>query len=379
MFGLFKPAKAHSVHIEGLSAPLTVNGKETILSAALRQGIDFPHSCRVGGCGSCKCQLQQGKVKELTEFAYVLSDEELDQGYILACQSVPRSDLQIQVDGLATTPNTIAGTTTPDTTAPKIALPSTIDGRIIHQQQLTADIVALNIELEQPLHYRAGQYALLSVPGAIAAGRSYSFASAAPASGTRQVQFFIRQVDGGELSDWSRGPVRNSPVQLTGPFGQFYLRDSEQPLLLIAAGSGLAPIMALLEQALADACQRPLVLLFGARSQQDLYCLDQIADLQRQWPTGFEFVPVLSAEPDHSDWSGARGRVTDLLADYTNLATTASPTSSPQVYMCGPPAMLDAIQQRLLQLGLPPSQIFSDRFLDRFAGQTATPATSTAF
>ena len=346
MFGLFKPAPPKIVQIDGLETPLSVNSKETILQAALRQGVRFPHSCRVGGCATCKCQLKSGKVKELTESAYVLNDEDLAQGYILACQSVPKTDLHIKVDNLQ------AG-------GPAF-VPAQHDGQVEQIHRHTHDIVELSIQLEAPLEYAAGQYALLSVPGLIEEPRSYSFATASPANGSCHIRFFIRAVPGGQMSQWAQQPTLvGTRVKVEGPFGDFYLREGEQPLLCIAGGSGLAPVKALLEDALAFKCARPVVFLFGARTQRDLYCLDALRSLAQNWATDFRFIPVLSEEPADSDWNGARGMVTD------HIDAHLQPHA--QIYMCGPPAMLDAAEARLLQSGISAQQIFSDRFLDKSA------------
>jgi len=344
MFGLFKPARPKSVQIEGLDTPLQVNPKETILQAALRQGVRFPHSCRVGGCASCKCQLQSGKVKELTEAAYVLSGDEMAAGYILACQSVPKTDLQIRVDNLN------AG-------APAFA-PRSIPGRVEKVVRHTHDIVELSIQLDEPMEYAAGQYAQLSLPGQIETPRSYSFATAPDQGGSHHLHFFIRAVPGGRFSNWAQQEkLAGTAINVEGPFGDFYLREGTQPILCIAGGSGLAPVKALLEDALRFKCARPVVFLFGARSQRDLYCLEALQQLQGNWATDFTFVPVLSEEPVDSNWNGARGLVTDFIDAHL------SPIS--QIYMCGPPAMLDAAEAVLLQKGTPADQIFSDRFLDQ--------------
>jgi 3-phenylpropionate/trans-cinnamate dioxygenase ferredoxin reductase subunit len=345
MFGLFKSAQPKTVHIEGLSAPLQVNPKETILQAALRQGVRFPHSCRVGGCASCKCQLKSGKVKELTESAYVLSDQELADGYVLACQAVPKTDLAIRVDNLGSGP-----------THPVIRSA----GVITQVQRYTHDIVELVVTLDEPMAYAAGQYALLSVPGLIEEPRSYSFASAPLQGGNRTLHFFVRAVPGGLMSNWAQQHNRiGASVRVEGPFGDFYLRESAQPILCIAGGSGLAPIKALLEDALAFKCPRPVTFLFGARTQRDLYCLDEIQTLAREWAGDFRFVPVLSEEPADSDWSGARGLVTD------HIDAHLQPHS--QIYMCGPPAMLDAAEAQLRTRDIPAEEIFSDKFLDKSA------------
>ena len=175
------------------------------------------------------------------------------------------------------------------------------------------------------------------------------------------MRFFIRQIPGGQLSSWAQGQVVDTAVQLEGPFGDFYLREGEQPILCIAGGSGLAPIKALLEDALAFKNPRPVTFLFGARRQQDLYCLDEIRQLQQQWAGEFRFIPVLSDEPETSDWRGARGLVTDQLAQHCSADS--------QAYLCGPPAMLDAAESRLQQLGVSPQQLFSDKFLDKSSQQ----------
>lgn len=351
MFGFFKSAQSKRVFIEGMDEPIEVGSKETILNAALRQGIRFPHSCRVGGCATCKCRLTEGKVKELTESAYVLSEEELDQGYILACQSVPKGDVSIQVDNLSTG-------------GPEFK-PTRHAGMVAAQQALTHDIMALDIKLDAPMRYVAGQYALLSLPGQIDEPRSYSFASATGQDGSQTLRFFIRQVPGGEMSSWAQGQVVNTQVQVEGPYGDFYMRESQaetsQPILCIAGGSGLAPIKALLEDALSFKNPRPVTFLFGARSQRDLYCLEEIRQLQQEWAGEFTFIPVLSEEAEDSDWTGARGLVTEHLARYCNADS--------QAYLCGPPAMLDAAEQQLQQLGVSANNIFSDKFLDKSSQQ----------
>lgn len=346
MFGLFKSAQPKTVHIDGIEQPLQVNPKETILQAALRQGVRFPHSCRVGGCASCKCQLKSGKVKELTESAYILSDQELADGYILACQSVPKTDLELRVDNL-------------NSGGPHFPVVK-LNGEVEQVQRHTHDIVELKLQLEQPIHYAAGQYALLSLPGQIDEPRSYSFATAPLSDGSRNISFYIRAVPGGLMSQWAqRNDIVGATVKIAGPYGDFYLRDSTQPLLCIAGGSGLAPIKALLEDALAFQCSRPVTFLFGARTQQDLYCVDTLRTLARNWLADFKFVPVLSEEPLDSDWDGARGWVTDFIDAHL------SPIA--QVYMCGPPAMLDAAETKLKASGIPADQIFSDKFVDRSA------------
>lgn len=336
MFGLFSRSKAVSAQVNG--TVITVQPKETLLQAALRQGIDFPHSCRVGGCATCKCQLTSGRVRQLTDAGYVLSDDELDRGFILACQSVPRTDVCIQVD-LARGPACRA-----------------VPGRVIRHEQLTHDISHLRIQLDEPLPHRAGQHAQLSLDSLPGVSRSYSFASRPQADSI--VNFFVRGVPGGVFTSQVQGrSLVGQTVVVDGPHGDFFLRPAQAPLLLMAGGSGLAPLLAMLEEALAEGVCRPVVLMFGARTRADLYALDAIEHLRGQWPARFDFLPILSAEPPGSTWTGLRGLVTELVA-------THAPTGC-HAYLCGPPAMVDAAASLLLKQGVDPAHVHADRFITR--------------
>jgi len=336
------------VTVDPAGVTFTVDKKQTILDAALMQGIDFPHNCRAGGCGTCKCRLQAGKVKELTDKSYVLSADELAAGYILGCQSVPRGDVTVAVEGLLG-----AG--------PEHALVET-PATIADLQPLTHDIVELRLHLDRPIRYTAGQYAELRVPGVIDAPRSYSFAAAPPADGTpvAEVVFHVRKVPGGAFTPWLHGQAHvGERVQLAGPYGNFWLRPGDAPLLCIAGGSGMAPIKALLEAAKAAAESREVVYLFGARTQADLYMVDAMQALARSWRTQMRFVPVLSDEPADSDWTGARGMVTDLLAEF------GPELSRYHAYLCGPPPMIDAAVEKLTSADVDEQRIYFDKFLDR--------------
>lgn len=333
MFWRTSKSKTVMATVNGKS--ITVEPRETLLQAALRQGIDFPFSCRVGGCATCKCRLLDGQVKELTRSDYILSDDELDQGYILACQSVPRSDIKVAValgEGQAARP---------------------VSGRVLAREQLTHDIVELRIQLDDSLRYKPGQFAELSLQSLPGLARSYSFAtSVRPDS---QVSFFVRQVPGGMFSTHVHKQVAvGERVTVNGPRGDFWLRPGLAPLLLIAGGSGLAPILSLLEDARERGVSRPVTLLFGARSQRDLYALDSIRALAADWPAAFDFVPVLSDEPEDSDWAGERGFVTTLL--------NAGLTADCHAYLCGPPPMIDAATVLLQEQGVAREHIHADRF-----------------
>lgn len=340
-----------AVQINDGAHTLQASTHESLLQAALKQGLPFPHNCRVGGCGECKCRLVSGQVKELTDKSYLLSAQEIQSNVILACQSQPRSDVVIEVALLAQG----SGHPVVDTRA-----------HIVSLQPLTHDIVHLVLRAQQPMPHAAGQCAELTVPAQGPHGgerRSYSFASPDRAEGdAHEVDFYIRKVPGGAFTDWLFHHAQvGDTLPISGPHGQFTLRPGSQPMVFVAGGSGLAPIKAMLEQALQGPhSARTAWVFFGARTQGDLYALPELEAIQRQWAGRIRFVPVLSAEPEGSPWAGLRGLVTDHLG-----SQVAQPLSDAQAYLCGPPPMVDACMAELAALGMAPANIHSDKFLSR--------------
>lgn len=321
--------------------PLLLEANETVLNGALRAGIEFPHSCKVGGCASCKCRLVSGKVRELTDKAYLLSTEEIRNHYILGCQSIPLSDVTVAlpVNPLANQHRA---------------------GRVVRQQMLTHDIAEVFIELDAPVRFLPGQYASVEAAGTDMPARCYSFAHAAGEEGTATISFFVRRVPDGRMSHWiTDTDALGRTVNVNASLGEFHLREGSGALVCVAGGSGLAPIIALLEGALhTDAVQRPVFLLMGARTQRDLYYRDEIRALQKQWRAPFEYIPVLSEEPAGSDWAGQRGWVTEALIPEITRAGA-------QGYLCGPPPMIDACIGVMASQGMEPSDIFFDKFADQ--------------
>ena len=343
--------KFFNLNIDGIDSPVQISNKETILQAALREGIKFPHSCRVGGCTMCKCRLISGDVKEMTETAYVLTKEELQQKYVLACQAQPKSDVRVEVDfgRISDLPDHKLVTT---------------GASIKEKKALTEDIIELVVNTDDVVEYTAGQYAEISIPGKFDEPRAYSYASAGY-SDPKQLSFFIRAVPNGEVSNWFvNEAVAGDRLQIEGPSGDFHLRDASAPMICIAGGSGLAPVLAVLEEANRQKADRDVVMFFGARTEKDLYGLDRIEEIKQSWLGDFKFVPVLSEEADDSDWRGERGFVTDIFKGYC--------TPEHQIYMCGPPPMIDAAIKIATDNGVKEEEIFFDKFLDRSAVQTSS-------
>lgn len=323
----------------------TINGQavpvapgDTVLTAALRAGIPFPNSCRVGGCGTCKCRLVDGDVRELTETGYLLTEDELRHRTILACQSVPRGDVAIEVALAAAEAH------------------ETSRGVVTAQERLTHDIVALRARLETPLPYRAGQFAQVALSTLPGVSRSYSFATARRDDG--EVTFFVRKVPGGAFSTHVHdADLVGHALVVEGPHGDFWLRPADAPILCVAGGSGLAPILAMLEAAADAGVTRDVTVLFGARQARDLYALDTLEALRARWRGAFRFVPVLSDAGADTGWTGARGLV------HTHVP--AHLADGARAYLCGPPAMVDAVEGVLRQRGVPGNHVHADRFLTR--------------
>ena len=347
VFGLFGKDKGPATaEILPYQQVVEVKKNESLLQSALSAGIDFPHSCKVGTCVQCRCKLTEGKVKAIRDFSYVLSVEELQAGYILACQArvKPGEHIRVEVE-------LEAG-------RPKYAKQQ-FAGEVTAVETLTHDIKALTLKIPVKLEYVAGQYAELSLPE-FDRPREYSFAAAAQPGGSNELLFYIRHMPGGRFTDWLFSADRvGETIQVEAPTGDFWLRDSAQPLLMVGGGSGLAPLKSIIEDAVQRGVKRDLVFLFGARAQRDLYAMDELNKLGESWQGQFEIVPVLSDEAVESGWQGLQGFV------HTAITTEViSDLSSRHAYLCGPPVMIDAAITVMNAAGIHSDHIHYDKFLD---------------
>jgi NAD(P)H-flavin reductase/ferredoxin len=335
--------------IAGTELQASGTAGETLLKAGLRGGVKIPHLCLVGECGSCRCRLVRGKVRLRKDISHHVDHDALRRGFLLACQSEPLSDVLLAVPGLS-----------PD--AQEKALITT-GGRIKSAIALNHDIRHLVLELDAPISYRAGQYSQLSVPGHPALAeepRCYSFCAAPRNDPQTQAEFHVRLVPGGQFTEWLFAADRvGERIELTGPLGDFGFHDDQRPMVCIAGGSGLAPIKAMLEQLSTQEIAPDVTLFFAARSQKDLYCLAEIAQLQATWPGPGRMLvePVLSKEAANSGWSGLTGYCGEHLASFCSPADSS-------FYLCGPPPMIDSILHQL-DGSVAPTHIHYDRFLDR--------------
>jgi p-cymene methyl-monooxygenase electron transfer component len=341
---LFGKAEPCQVEIESTGQTFAVASGETVLERALKEGLAYPHDCTVGTCGTCKTKLISGKVDAITPFSYTLSKEELAAGYILACQAVPKSNLMLDVEIASGAP--IVAASQP--------------AKLVALDDLTHDIKRARWEVETAVPYRAGQYMnvrWVSANGGDEAQRSYSFAAAPTQSGLTALTTYIRHVPGGRFTDTLfAGDPFNDHYEIDAPHGNFWLRDGTGPILCIAGGSGLAPLISLLEDAANRKVRRDCVLLFGARGERDLYAAEEIAAIRSRWTAGFDYWPVLSEEQ-------AGGHRHGLVTQFVPEAM-ARLGEGAHGYMCGPPAMIDAGIATLVDAGIALSDIHYDKFTD---------------
>jgi len=256
---------------------------------------------------------------------------------------------------------------TPDTAIQRQRVNSR-PGKISKIKNLTHDTIEVTVTCDKntpPFNAKAGQYGTLKVDG-IDRPRAYSFAKAPVLEKKNQVTFFIRLVEGGQLSDWFKQKKRTKePVTVSGPMGKFGLDNTTDTIICIAGGSGMSAIKAIVEQARHQSIARDCLFFYGARTQADLYCIEEMEALEREWHPNniFLFIPVLSEEPEDSDWQGPRGFVTDYINTHY-LETKEWDLNHIKAFFCGPPPMIDHGVKVLEAAGLASQDIRYDKFED---------------
>jgi CDP-4-dehydro-6-deoxyglucose reductase len=321
-----------------------VEADEALLPAAIRQGIGLPYGCRDGACGSCKSRLLQGRVTHGPHQLKALSAAEEESGYILTCCGKPQSDCVVEARNVPG-----AGE------FPVLKLPS----RVLGISKPTADVAIVRLQLpaNQNLQYRAGQYVEFILRDG--ARRSYSMANAPGRLGSPPaIELHIRHMPGGKFTDHVFGAMKEKDIlRMEGPFGSFFLRETcDKPMILLASGTGFAPIKALIEQMQIKGINRPAVLYWGVRRPADLYQHDWCDQMTQQQPH-IRYVPVVSEASAEDAWTGRTGFVhRAVMADFPDL-------SAHQVYACGTPVMVESAQRDFSALcGLPSDEFHADSF-----------------
>jgi len=320
----------------------TTEGDETLLAAAIRQGVGLPYGCKDGACGSCKSKLLDGTVIHGPHQPKTLTPEEEAAGMVLTCCARPQTDCTLEA-------RTVPG-------AGEFAVLK-LPCRVITIDKPASDVAVLKLQLaaQQNFQFHAGQYVEFILRDG--ARRSYSMANAPHNLGTPPaIELHIRHMPGGKFTDHVFGALKEKDIlRMEGPFGSFFLReDSDKPMVLLASGTGFAPIKAIIERMQELGLTRPAVLYWGARKESDLY-LKSWAEATAAAMPNLSFVPVLS-EPE-AGWTGRTGFVHQaVMADLPDM-------SGHQVYACGAPVMVDSAHRDFVaQCGLPDEEFYADSF-----------------
>ena len=321
-----------------------VDADEPVLTAAVRQGIGLPYGCKDGACGSCKCRLLEGRVVHGTHQVKALSPEEEAAGWMLTCCGRPETNLVIEA-------RTVVG-------AGEFA-PRKMPTRVISISRPAPDVAVLRLQLpaNDRFEYRAGQYVEFILRDN--ARRSYSMATAPTRLGEPPaIELHVRHLPGGRFTDHVFGAMKEKEIlRMEGPFGTFFLReDATGPMVLLASGTGFAPIKALIEDMQDRNIVRPATLYWGARRKADLYMHDWAIAAAEALPW-LRYVPVLSEPTAEDAWTGRTGFVHQaVMADLPDL-------SAHQVYACGAPIMVDSAQRDFIsRCALPADAFFADSF-----------------
>jgi Na+-transporting NADH:ubiquinone oxidoreductase subunit F len=322
---------------------LLVEGGNTLLSSLAEEGVFIPSACGgKGTCAYCKVKVLKGGGPLLPTETPYLSAEEIEEDVRLSCQVKIRNDLKITI---------------PE----ELLLVKEFRVKVGRVADLTPTIKSVRLEILAPedgITFKAGQYIQLEVPKYKLTKepefRAYSISSSSEERS--HLELVITRVPEGAVSTYVHDYLKmGDELVMRGPFGEFYLRDSDRDILLIATGSGLAPMLSILYQIQKEQIQRNTMLFFGARTTKDLYYTATIQELEEKLPL-FTFVPTLSRTTDEENWRGERGRVTGLIEKYVSDGAHAD------AYLCGAPAMVDSCMELLKKKSIPEERIFCDKF-----------------
>jgi CDP-4-dehydro-6-deoxyglucose reductase len=311
---------------------------QSVLDAALQAGMNLPHSCKAGNCGACRGRLLRGTVEYPHGPPLGLSPAEVGEGLILLCQA--RATEELLIDAV-------------EITAPGRATIRRLPARIERTDLLAHDVLALFLRLPaaEPFEFEPGQYLDVMLSG----GRRRSFSIASPPHQCRPLELHVRRVVGGEWTEpLFADPARNTLLAIEGPLGGFVYRgDSDAPMVLVGGGTGLAPLKSILRHVFENDLDREMTLYWGVRGERDLYAHAELAAWARR-QRKFRYRPVLSEAG--SGWSGRRGWVhQSVLDDFDSLA-------GHDIYVSGPPAMIDAGLREFQGRGADPQRLFFDSF-----------------
>jgi CDP-4-dehydro-6-deoxyglucose reductase len=331
--------KQFQVTISGSGANFTVNEGESVLTAALRQGVMLPYSCKNGTCGSCKGVVESGEVHYPFHPPLALERTDIADGFALLCQAEPIEDLVVKVREIEAVRD-----------IPVRILPA----RVTEKTLLADNVMRIKLRLPkaQRLQFLAGQYVEILLPE----GKRRAFSIASSPQLEDELELHIRHVDGGDFTGWVFDELKERDIlRLEGPLGTFFIRHNhpDRPMILMGGGTGFAPLKSMIEDLLALGDQRPIHLFWGARNSAELYQ----ESLPLSWQDQHSHIKYHRALSEADDQEAAfSGFVHEAVLDlYPDL-------SGHDVYMSGPPAMIDTARLAFLQHGLPERSLYYDSF-----------------
>lgn len=333
---------AYTLTIHSTGDELEVEDGQTILDACLRAGIWLPHACCHGLCATCKIDIVDGEIEHGEAGSFALMDFERDEGKALACCATLESDVIIEAEI--------------EEDADALGIPvEDFVGTVTRIDNLTPTIKGVFIKLDRPMAFQAGQYTNLQISSLPGESRAFSIANT-PCSDVLELN--IRRVPGGAGTAWVHDTLApGDKITLSGPYGRFFVRKSaNSPSLFLAGGSGLSSPRSMILDLLAEGSQQPIALIYGARSQAELYYHEEFVALTRAYEN-FSYVPVLSDEDQTSDWQGARGYVHEAAKDAFD-----NDFRGYKAYLCGPPVMIEACIATLMQGRLFERDIYTEKF-----------------
>lgn len=320
---------------DGVTRFIECKAGEKVLDAAFRAKINLPMDCSDGVCGTCKCRAESGSYDLGDDYIDdALSEDEKNTGLVLTCQMVPHSDCVIAVPTSSTACKT--GQSTFGATVSKV-----------EPHNDAAVVLELDVDATAPV-FLPGQYVNIGVPGS-GQHRSYSFSSA---PGETKISFLIKKIPGGVMSRWLETAQPGDKLDLHGPLGSFYLRDVQRPLLFLAGGTGLAPFLSMLEVLARTHSQQKVHLIYGVTRDLDLVQVDAIDAYATRLPNFSYATVVADAASNHPRKSWVTQHVpADALND-----------GDVDVYLCGPPPMVDAVRKYFDDEGVKPSSFYYEKF-----------------
>lgn len=342
-------SEVYNVRLEPVGLEFEVQEDETILDAAFRQGIALPHGCKEGQCSACKCIKLDGETELLKYSTFALNDFERESGHILMCCAKAYSDIEIELLNF-------------DEEALSKSIPvKQYEGKIVDFKSLSHDIRGVEIEIDAPMKFWAGQYVDITVSTKDGDTITRSFSMANPPSEAQKLSFIIKKYPDGRFSNEldDGGISVGASVSISGPFGMCFRREErEGPVILVGAGSGMSPVWSILNDQVSSGEDRPVLFFYGARTENDLIMLDEIKSLTDKYPL-VEFIPVLSHADEDSGWEGERGFVHETVA---RRLEEMNVQGEGDVYACGPPPMIEALTPVLFMNDFETDRIFFDKF-----------------